>query len=71
VQPPRSETKRGVFATRAPRRPNPIGMSLVKLERIEGTTLHVRGLDLLDGTPVIGTVLSKAERVNTAVYKRE
>ena len=53
VQPPRSEIKRGVFATRAPRRPNPIGMSLVKLGRIEGTTLHVRGLDLLDGTPVL------------------
>ncbi len=53
VHPPRSDTKRGVFATRSPYRPNPIGMSLVELERVEGLTLHVRGLDLLDGTPVL------------------
>jgi hypothetical protein len=42
-----------VFATRSPHRPNPIGLSAVRLERIEGTTLHVRDLDLLDGTPVL------------------
>jgi tRNA-Thr(GGU) m(6)t(6)A37 methyltransferase TsaA len=53
VHPPRSETKRGVFATRSPYRPNPLGMSLVELERVEGLTLHVRGLDILDGTPVL------------------
>jgi mRNA-degrading endonuclease RelE of RelBE toxin-antitoxin system len=42
-----------VFATRSPHRPNPIGMSAVKLERIEGRVLHVCGLDILDGTPVL------------------
>jgi len=53
VLPPRSERKRGVFATRSPHRPNPIGLSVVTLTRIEGLTLHVKGLDLLDGTPVL------------------
>jgi hypothetical protein len=42
-----------VFATRAPHRPNPLGLSAVRLERIEGLTLHVRDIDLLDGTPVL------------------
>jgi len=53
VQPPRSEEKRGVFATRAPHRPNPIGMSAVRLERIDGLTLHIRDIDLMDQTPVL------------------
>ncbi len=53
VQPPRSETKRGVFSTRSPHRPNPIGMSVVKLERVEGLTLHVSEIDMVDGTPVL------------------
>jgi tRNA-Thr(GGU) m(6)t(6)A37 methyltransferase TsaA len=53
VQPPRSDKKRGVFATRAPFRPNPIGISAVKLVKVEGLTITVRGLDLLDGTPVL------------------
>lgn len=44
---------RGVFATRAPCRPNPIGLSIVALERIEGHVLHVRELDVLDGTPLL------------------
>src|SRR5690606_4378548 len=53
VLPPRSETKRGVFATRSPHRPNAIGMSVVRLERVEGLCLHVVDLDLLDGTPIL------------------
>lgn len=53
VLPPRSATKEGVFATRSPHRPNPIGMSATRLDRIEGLTLHVMGLDALDGTPVL------------------
>lgn len=53
VQPPRSDKKRGVFATRAPYRPNPIGISAVRLLRVEGLDLHVSGLDLLDGTPLL------------------
>jgi tRNA (adenine37-N6)-methyltransferase len=53
VLPPRSDKRRGVFATRSPHRPNPIGMSLVELKAVEGLVLSVDGLDLLDGTPVI------------------
>ena len=53
VLPPRSDKKRGVFATRSPHRPNPIGMSAVRLVRVEGLVVHVRDLDLLDGTPVL------------------
>ncbi len=44
---------RGLFATRAPRRPNPIGLSIVRLERIEGNILHIIDLDMLEGTPVL------------------
>jgi len=43
----------GVFATRSPARPNPIGLSVVCLLKVEGTTLHIAGVDLLDGTPVL------------------
>ena len=53
VQPPRSNRRRGVFATRSPHRPNPIGLTCVRLVRVEGLTIVVRDLDLLDGTPVI------------------
>jgi len=53
VRPPRDDQKRGVFATRAPQRPNPIGLSCVRLERIEKRVLHVADCDLLDGTPVL------------------
>lgn len=53
VQPPRSDEKRGLFATRSPHRPNPIGLSAVRLERVERTTLHLREIDLIDGTPVL------------------
>ena len=53
VLPPRSEKKRGVFATRSPYRPNPLGMSALRLERIEGLTLHVLDVDMIDGTPVL------------------
>jgi tRNA-Thr(GGU) m(6)t(6)A37 methyltransferase TsaA len=53
VQPPRSDEKYGVFATRSPHRPNPIGLSCVRIDRVEGLVVHVRELDLLDGTPVL------------------
>jgi tRNA-Thr(GGU) m(6)t(6)A37 methyltransferase TsaA len=53
VLPPRSSTKRGVFATRAPYRPNPIGMSVVRLVRVENLVLHVAEVDIVDGTPVL------------------
>jgi len=44
---------RGLFATRAPARPNPIGISAVRLESVQGSTLTVRGVDVLDGTPLL------------------
>jgi tRNA-Thr(GGU) m(6)t(6)A37 methyltransferase TsaA len=54
VLPPRSTTgRKGVFATRSPHRPNPIGMSVVRLERVDGLILHIRDADILDGTPVL------------------
>jgi tRNA-Thr(GGU) m(6)t(6)A37 methyltransferase TsaA len=53
VLPPRSSRRRGVFATRSPHRPNPIGISAVKLERVNGLVLEVSGLDMLDETPVL------------------
>jgi tRNA (Thr-GGU) A37 N-methylase len=42
-----------VFATRSPRRPNPIGLTVVELLNREGIELHVRGVDMLDGTPIL------------------
>jgi tRNA-Thr(GGU) m(6)t(6)A37 methyltransferase TsaA len=53
VLPPRSTKRRGVFSTRSPHRPNPIGLSVLELEAVEGLTLRVKNLDLLDGTPVL------------------
>lgn len=53
VKPPRGGPKRGVYSTRAPHRPNAIGLSAVELLKIEGRTLYLRGVDLLDGTPVL------------------
>jgi tRNA-Thr(GGU) m(6)t(6)A37 methyltransferase TsaA len=54
VLPPRSTSgRKGVFSTRSPHRPNPLGLSAVRLERIEGLTLHLRDVDLVDGTPVL------------------
>ena len=44
---------RGLFATRAPKRPNPIGLSVVQLDRIEDGVLHIQNVDILDGTPLL------------------
>lgn len=54
VRPPRLGGNRsmGVFATRSPYRPNPLGLSAVEISGIEGTMIHVRGADLMDGTPI-------------------
>ncbi len=51
--PPTDDRPHGVFATRSPYRPNPIGLTVVRLIRREGRRLFVRGLDLLDGTPIL------------------
>lgn len=53
VQPPRSDVKRGLFSTRSPHRPNAIGMSALRLLGVEGLTVHVSDVDLLDRTPVL------------------
>jgi tRNA (adenine37-N6)-methyltransferase len=53
VQPPSDNRPHGVFATRSPRRPNPIGLTVVELLGREGAVLRVRGLDMLDGTPIL------------------
>jgi tRNA-Thr(GGU) m(6)t(6)A37 methyltransferase TsaA len=51
--PPWDDRPHGVFATRSPRRPNPIGLTVVELLRRDGRRLHVRGVDMLDGSPVL------------------
>ncbi len=52
VRPPRGDRRRGVFSTRSPHRPNPLGLSVVKFEGRNGLILHVSGIDILDGSPV-------------------
>jgi tRNA-Thr(GGU) m(6)t(6)A37 methyltransferase TsaA len=51
--PPADNRQHGVFATRSPFRPNPIALTVVQLLRREGASLHVRGVDMLDGTPIL------------------
>jgi tRNA-Thr(GGU) m(6)t(6)A37 methyltransferase TsaA len=51
--PPSDNRPHGVFATRSPKRPNPLGLTVVELLRREGPQLHVRGVDMLDQTPIL------------------
>ena len=53
VKPFMDENLRGVFATRAPKRPNPIGISVVRLVRVEGNILRIENIDIVDGTPLL------------------
>jgi len=53
VTPFMDDKQRGVFATRAPTRPNPIGVSVVCLVRIQGRVLHIQDVDIVDGTPLL------------------
>lgn len=54
VHPPRLKGKTvGLFASRSPHRPSPIGLSLARLVKVEGATLHLAGIDLVDGTPIL------------------
>lgn len=53
VTPPTDDRPHGLFTTRVPRRPNPIGLTVVELLGREGAQLRVRGLDMLDGTPIL------------------
>lgn len=52
-RPPIDNREHGVFATRSPRRPNPIGLTVVELLGREGSRLRVKGVDMLDGTPIL------------------
>lgn len=51
--PPTDDRPHGVFSTRSPKRPNPIGLTVVQLIRRDGARLVVRGVDMLDGTPIL------------------
>jgi tRNA-Thr(GGU) m(6)t(6)A37 methyltransferase TsaA len=53
VRPYMDEKSHGVFATRASSRPNPIGISVVRLVRVEGNVLHIKDVDIVDGTPLL------------------
>ena len=53
VVPFMDDVPRGVFATRAPRRPNPIGLSIVQLDKVENGRLHISNVDILDSTPLL------------------
>ncbi|RTR28940.1 tRNA (N6-threonylcarbamoyladenosine(37)-N6)-methyltransferase TrmO [Shewanella atlantica] len=53
VKPFLDNEHRGIFATRSPKRPNAIGLSIVEIERVEANRIFVRGIDLLDGTPIL------------------
>ncbi|NPA68363.1 MAG: tRNA (N6-threonylcarbamoyladenosine(37)-N6)-methyltransferase TrmO [Chlorobi bacterium] len=69
VNPPDSEHVFGVFATRSPRRPNPLGLSLVKLERIIENKLYINHADAFDGTPVID-IKPYLPSIDTAVSRK-
>lgn len=68
VKPFLQNVERGVFATRAPCRPNAVGLSIVELVRREGNALHLDGVDILDGTPLldIKPYTAKFDRFETA-----
>ena len=51
--PPWDSSKRGIFSTCSPYRPNPIGISVVRLDKLEGTTLYISCIDMVDDTPVL------------------
>jgi tRNA-Thr(GGU) m(6)t(6)A37 methyltransferase TsaA len=53
ASPPTDDRPHGVFSTRSPQRPNPIGLTVVELLRRDGPRLHVKGVDMLDGTPIL------------------
>ena len=53
VKPYMDDKERGVFATRAPSRPNPIGISVVELLEVDGNMLHIKNVDIVDGTPLL------------------
>ena len=72
LQSPKKDGKtRGTFSLRSPVRPNPIGTSIVKLVGVEGNTILVRGLDCLDGTPLIDVKPNRCEFSPLAAQRAE
>jgi tRNA (adenine37-N6)-methyltransferase len=69
VRPFLQDIERGIFATRSPGRPNPLGLSLVRLLRREGHVLHFSGADMLDGTPLLD-IKPYAPRFDTVANPR-
>jgi tRNA-Thr(GGU) m(6)t(6)A37 methyltransferase TsaA len=63
-KPPHRNERLGVFSICSPIRPNPIGMSVVEVLGVEGRVIHIKGLDMLDGTPVLD-IKPVTERENT------
>ena len=53
IKPPIREEQMGVFSTHSPIRPNPVGLSLLEVLAIDGNVIQVKGLDMLDGTPIL------------------
>lgn len=53
IKPPVKDRKMGVFSTHSPFRPNPIGLSVLEVIRVDGNIIHVKGLDMLDQTPIL------------------
>ena len=53
IKPFLDDVTHGIFATRYPKRPNQIGMSVVRLKKVEGNVLHIEGVDVVDGTPLL------------------
>ena len=53
ITPFMDDVERGLFSTRAPKRPNPVGLSIVALDGVESGLLHIRNVDVLDGTPLL------------------
>ncbi len=68
-RPPRAGAERGVFKTLSPVRPNPIGVSIVDVLAVEGTTLRVRGIDMRDGTPVLDIKPWPGDKLGSPVFK--
>jgi len=69
VKPYMDDELRGVFATRAPSRPNPIGISVVRLVRVQGNILHIQDVDAVDGTPLLDIKPYVPEFDTREVYK--
>jgi tRNA-Thr(GGU) m(6)t(6)A37 methyltransferase TsaA len=73
--PPGQSRPRGIFSTRSPHRPNPLGLSVLKLLRRDGRRLHISGLDLIDGTPVLDikpyTARDRKTRIRTGWLRKK